>query len=112
MKNKTPKNIKLVSIDGSFVYDESVVFALFLVENADKIFYRWGEDTFWKYCSEDGCFYYSKPNNEKRKGWYKGRGLQCSYNAYIRRNKPKQFDKKIAENLDCFVDFSEPDMPF
>lgn len=87
MKNKTPKNVNLVALDDTFVYDSSVVFALFLVENADKDFYDFKDDCFWKYSSEDGCFYYANPNNAKRKGWYKGRGLQSTYEAYLNRQK-------------------------
>lgn len=87
MKNKTPKNVNLVALNDTFIYDDSVVFALFLVANADKDFYYFKDDCYWKYSSKDGCFYYSKPNNAKRKGWYKGRGLQSTYEAYLNRQK-------------------------
>lgn len=83
MKNKTPKNVNLVALNDTFIYDDSVVFALFLVENADIDFYNFKDDCFWKYSSEDGCFYYANPNNAKRKGWYKGRGLQSTYEGYL-----------------------------
>ena len=87
MTNKTPQNINLVVLGDTFIYDSSVVFALLLVENADKDFYDLKDDCFWKYSSIDGCFYYSKPNNAKKKGWYKGRGLQSTYEAYLDRQK-------------------------
>lgn len=93
---KLPKNFLVPLKNGALSYDDRLFFALLLRENPNEIIFDANDNCYWTYNLTDDAFYYSKPDNPKRNGWYKARGLQSFYDSYIKmlqRNTEGCFEK-------------------
>lgn len=69
--------------------DSFVVMALYLKSHPGSIVCDSSNGhgcTYFKYDFDAGYFIYCNPQNKKRNGWYRARGLDCFLRSYMSRS--------------------------